>query len=335
MDVSLGTTVSAHRCPVLTQIVIAIPVRNEAERLPQLLRALAAAALQSALPVTVVVLANNCTDHSANILRSFAHPLLRLEVHEITLSDPNAGLARRLAMDLAARTGALMLTTDGDAAPDPHWIAAAIHAATAGADLICGRIEADCRHVLATPSGRRVAEAETAYGKLQHEIRHAMDLLDGRQGSSRPHYIESGASMAIRADCYRLIGGLPKVRSSEDRALVHHAEAQGLIVRYAEDMLATVSGRLHGRAEGGMAETLLYRMQEEDPVADQSMLPVPVLADLWSQAVARRSLPYPSRAHPVGVRLRASDLEAGLPELGRLVEQTVRPKLLMQQERAA
>lgn len=332
MDASSSTFSAADGRPVLTQAVVAVPVRNEARRLPRLLAALSAAALRSPLPVTTVVLANNCTDHSAGIVRSFgASPSMRVELHEVDFADAHAGLARRAAMDLAARAGALILTTDGDAAPGPGWIAAALRAADAGADLICGRISADCRHVLSTPQARRVAAAEAAYGALQHDIRHAIDRLAGRQGPARPHYIESGASMAISAQCYRRIGGLPPVRSSEDRALVHLAESQGLVIRYAEDMRAAVSARLHGRAEGGMAETLLRRMHDPDPLADQAMLPVDVLADLWSQAAEGRVPPYPSRAVSLGRRLRTSDLEAELPGLVRLVEDRVRPHLSRRQ----
>lgn len=335
MDATSSTLVSAHGRPLLTQIVVAVPVRNEARRLPRLLRALSAAAARVALPVTVVVLANNCTDHSAPIVRAFSHPSLRLELHEVDLADANAGTARRMAMDLAVRPGALILTTDGDAAPGPGWLAAALRAANKGAGLICGRIDADCRHVLATPSGRRAARAEAAYGRLQHEIRHAIDQMAGRQGPVRPHYVESGACMAIPADCYRLIGGLPPVRSSEDRALVHRAETHGVVIRYADDMRAAVSGRLHGRAEGGMAETLRQRMQDHDPLVDQAMLPVPVLADLWTRAVLGQAPRYPSRAVAVGPQLRASELEARLPVLRELVEQTVRPHLSMRGEAAA
>lgn len=335
MDGSLLSMIVADNRPALTQIIVAVPVRNEAKRLPQLLCALAAAAMRSPVPVTVVIFANNCTDHSTDIVRSFAHPSLRLELHEVQFADAHAGLARRKAMDLAARAGALILTTDGDAAPDPRWIAAALGAAHSGADVVCGRIDADCRHVLATSPGRRVTAAEVAYSGLQHELRHAIDILAGRQGPRRPHYIESGASMAIRADCYQAIGGLPRVRSSEDRALVHHAEVHGLVVRYADEMNATVSGRLHGRAEGGMAEALRHRMQDEDPQADQSMLPVHLLAELWDRAVGGCPLPFPSRARPVGTRLRASDLEAGLPTLERLIIEAVRPQLLLHQEQAA
>lgn len=335
MDGSLSTIVAAYQRPVLTQIVVAVPIRNEAKRLPRLLHALSAAAKRSALPVTLVVLANNCTDHSTRIVRSFAHGAMRVDLHDVDFPEASAGIARRVAMDLAACPGALILTTDGDAAPYPDWIAAALRTVHAGADVVCGRIEADCRHVLATAPGQRVSAAEADYGELQHEIRHAIDRLAGRQGPARPHYIESGASLGIRADCYSLIGGLPPVRSSEDRAMVHRAETHGLVIRYAEDMGTVVSGRLNGRAEGGMAETLRQRMHDQDPLADQAMLPVHVLAELWAHAAAGYGPLFPNRAVPVGTRLRASNLEAELPGLRDLVELTVRPQLLLRQEKAA
>lgn len=327
MDVSLSDDITFPQRPRLTQIVVAIPVRNEARRLGRLLGALANAAGRSALPVTVVVFANNCTDRSAAIAREHGHPLLTVEVQEAELADATAGAVRRIAFGMAAREGALILTTDGDAVPHADWIAAALHSANAGADVVCGRISADCRRVMACPTGRRAALVERAYGTLLHEVRHGIDRLSGRQGPARPHYMESGASMAIRADALQAIGGMPVARSSEDRALVHRAESCGLTVRYDERMNAAVSARLHGRAEGGMAEALRQRMQIPDPPADQAMLPPAVIARLWADAAAGLAPPFPSRAEPVGPRQRISDLEAALPDLQRLVEGTVRPQL--------
>lgn len=325
MDVSLHPA-ACHDRPALSHVTIAIPIRDEAARMRRLLVALAAAAERSALPVTALVLANNCRDHSAGITAAFAHPLLRIDLHEVTMADASAGGARRLAMELAAQDGALVMTTDGDAVPDPGWIAAALRHANAGADLVCGTIAADCQHVLATASGSRITRAEEAYRALLHETRHAIDQMAGRQGAVLPHYVESAASMAIRADSYRKIGGLPDIRSSEDRALVHLAEGHGLSVRYAEDMHAWVSARLHGRATGGMAEALRERMSEADPLADQALLPVPVVADLWSQALGGLPPFFPSRAAPCGPRPRASDLEAWLPGLQHFTETTLRPQ---------
>lgn len=315
----------------LDAVHIAVPVRNEAGRLPRLLRALATSAARSPVPVSVHVLANDCTDASAPLARNFRDDALAVQVQEVAFpgSRPSAGRARRLAMDSAAHPGTLLLTTDGDATPGPDWIVTALAAAAAGADVVCGTIEVRAGHVLATRSGARITQAEAAYAALVHEVRHGLDQLAGRQPAAgpRPHYMESGASLAIRADAYHAIGGLPALDSSEDRALVGLAERSGLVVRYEPRMRAGVSARLRGRAPGGMAACLSRRMTDPDPVADQAMLPLATLRRLWTQAIAGTHVPYPDRARPWGLPLTASGLEAALPSLRAFVTETVRPDL--------
>ena len=329
MNGSCVAPISQSLQPPPDQIVIAIPVRNEAARIGRLLGALAVAASRCHLPVTAVVLANDCGDRTSAIARGFVQPSLRIELREVSFPDhqASAGRARRVAMDMAARGDALLMTTDGDAVPDPGWINAALGAVVTGADLVCGAITACVDHVLATASGARITRAEGAYAALVHEIRHCLDQMAGRQAVSaaRPHYMESGASMAIRARAYRAIGGLPCVDAGEDRALVHRAEAHGLRIRYADDMRVRVSSRLHGRAQGGMAECLRQRMCDGDPLADQAMLPLEALRRLWAEALAGRPPGFPDRAQIYGTRLRASDLERDLPELNHFVATTVRP----------
>lgn len=329
MDGTVDLSASRPPRPLPCHVVVAIPVRDEEQRLDRLLSALALAARRSSGRVSALVLANNCSDDTAAIARAFHHPALAVETVEIDFpaADASAGIARRLAMDLALRDDALLMTTDGDATPAPDWIAAALHHAAQGADIVCGTIGADARHVLATPSGARITAAEGAYGGFVHEIRHCLDRMAGRQplGGPRPHYMESGAAIAIRADAYAAIGGLPRVRSSEDRALIHRAERHGLKVCYAGDMHAQVSARLIGRAKGGMAECLRRRMTEDDPLADQAMLGVSVLRALWAQAMAGNVPAYPDRSFSHGGRLRASELERGLADLTAFVETRVRP----------
>lgn len=316
--------------PLPGRIAIAVPARNEQARLPRLLSALAAAAEFGSCPVSALVLANNCTDDTARVARAFRHPALAVETVETVFppGQANAGRARRLAMDLAWRPDALLMTTDGDATPAPGFVAAALRHVAQGADLVCGTIGTDARHVLATPSGARIAAAEGAYGALVHEIRHCIDRMAGRQRADgdRPHYTESGAAIAIRGDAYAAIGGLPPIASSEDRALIHQAERHRLRIRYAPDMHAHVSARLFGRARGGMAECLRRRMTDPDPLADQAMLPLSVLRRLWAQAVASQAPLFPDRAVCCGPRLHASDLERRLPGLRDFVERRVRPE---------
>ena len=312
-------------------VVIAIPARDEQARLHRLLSALAIAAQCSPCPVSALVLANNCTDDTAGLARAFRHPALAVETVETAFppAQAHAGRARRLAMDLAWRPDALLITTDGDATPAPDFIAAPLRHVAQGVDLVCGTIGTDARQVLATPSGARIAAAEGAYGALVHEIRHGIDRMAGRQPAdgARPHYMESGAAIAIRGDAYAAIGGLPPAASSEDRALIHQAERHRLRIRYAADMHAHVSARLVGRARGGMAECLRRRMTDPDPLADQAMLPLSVLRRLWAQAVANRAPLFPDRALCRGPRLHASELERRLPGLRDFVERRVRPDL--------
>lgn len=313
----------------ITHVSIAIPVRDEAERLYRLLDALAGAASNCDLPVTAVVLANNCTDASEQIARLFGSPALQVSVHAVTFPVPtaSAGKARRAAMDLAAGPGGLLMTTDADAIPGLGWIRAALDATRAGADLVCGSITADVPHVLATPSGARITRAEEAYSALLRRVRHRLDQVAGRQSlmSAPPHYMESGASMAIRADRYHAIGGLPALDFGEDRALVFRAEAHGLRVHYSPDMSARVSGRLQGRAAGGMAACLRHRMQDTDPLADQAMILPDTLRRMWADAMSGQVRAYPDRSVPAGPHLRASDLEARLQDLAMLVDGTVDP----------
>src|ERR1700679_4230559 len=106
-----------HRRYLGVPIVVAIPVRDEAERIGPCILALAR---QTRKPDAVVLLLNNCSDGTETIARELA-PSLPYELHIICHTFPpaiaNAGQARRLAMqhaaDLAGREGVL-LTTDAD-----------------------------------------------------------------------------------------------------------------------------------------------------------------------------------------------------------------------------
>jgi hypothetical protein len=93
----------------LPGFVLAIPVRDEEERLPACLRALARQRDRLGRPipprlVRVVVFANNCTDQSASVARVLAECWsLHIRVVEARLPPEaaHAGAARRAAMDIA------------------------------------------------------------------------------------------------------------------------------------------------------------------------------------------------------------------------------------------
>ena len=136
--------------------VVAIPVRDEEERLPACLRALARQRdrLGQAMPPTlvrVVVFANNCADRSASLARKLGTGLsLDIRVVEARLppATAHAGAARRAAMDLAeawlveaGEKDGVILTTDADSQVAPNWIAENLASFETGAEAVLGRID--------------------------------------------------------------------------------------------------------------------------------------------------------------------------------------------------
>jgi hypothetical protein len=101
------------------------------------------------------------------------------------------------------------------------------------------------------------------------------------------HQQNSGASLAVRAAALRRAGGAPTVACGEDRALVAALRLTDARVRHAPHIVVPVSGRLEGRAAGGMAETLKRRSQSPDVMADERLEPT---VDALRRALARARL---------------------------------------------
>ncbi len=101
------------------------------------------------------------------------------------------------------------------------------------------------------------------------------------------HQQNSGASLGVRAKLLRRIGGAPMVAHGEDRALVAAARLVDARIRHAPEITVPVSGRLDGRAIGGMAETLRRRSQSPDLLADERLEPS---VDALRRARARANL---------------------------------------------
>jgi cellulose synthase/poly-beta-1,6-N-acetylglucosamine synthase-like glycosyltransferase len=137
--------------------IVAIPARNEADRITRCLSALAMQRDHIGAPVVpgsfaVLVLANNCSDATAALARRLAtqvpYPLWVLEV-TLTGDRATAGGARRRAMDEAAKRldpvigEGLILTTDADSVVSPTWFAENMRALRDGADCVAGYIDAE------------------------------------------------------------------------------------------------------------------------------------------------------------------------------------------------
>jgi len=257
--------------------VVAIPARNEADELEDCLFALAAQ--RPAAIDCLVVCLNNCTDGSAAVIRRIAVALpFCVDVVEVTLPPDRAcaGMARRIAMDRAAALVGLegiLVTTDADARVPPGWLAANLAAIAMGADAVAGQVEIEPFGARLVPQHlHEIDTRECNYAALLDEIR---SLLDPDPADPWPrHDQQCGASIAVTTAAYRHAGGMPLVPLAEDRAAffgnLRQIDAR---IRHAPEVRVVVSARLHGRAQGGMADTIRRRITRVDPFLDARLEP--------------------------------------------------------------
>jgi GT2 family glycosyltransferase len=254
--------------------VVAIPVRDEAERIG---RCLAALSRQSVPADHVVLLLNNCSDHTAEVVKELPPAHHKLHIIECSLEESlaSAGVARAMAMkhatslvDSLRRDEAVILTTDADAEVPHNWIEANLGAIEQGADAVCGMAVIDPLEALLIPRHLHEDDArEVAYGRLLDETA-SLVLPDAADPWPR-HTEDSGASIAIRASMLRRVGGVPCLHSGEDRALIGRLRLIDARVRHDPKISVVVSGRIEGRAQGGMADTIRRRIVKQDEFADR------------------------------------------------------------------
>jgi hypothetical protein len=266
--------------------VVAIPVRNEEERLPACLRALARQLDRSGQPipptaVRIVLFANNCTDQSASLARKLGRCWalgVRVVEASLPLATAHAGAARRAAMDLAeawlvegGERDGMILTTDADSQVAPNWIAENLAAFEAGAEAVLGRIDLDEDGKLLSDALHRRGELEDRYERLLTELSW---LLDPQGHNPWPHHATiSGASLGIIRTAYCRVGRLPRVALGEDKALIALLSRQDARIRYSPTIHVITSGRTNGRAPGGVADTLAIRNREPEAFCDDALEP--------------------------------------------------------------
>jgi hypothetical protein len=266
--------------------VIAIPAKDEEERLPACLRALASQRDGFGRPipprlVRVVVFANNCTDESASLARKLGGDLslnVRVVEAQLARAAAHAGNARRGAMDLAeawlAEEGewdGVILTTDADSQVAPNWIAENLAAFEAGAEAVLGRIDLDGEGEFLPEALHQRGRLEDTYERLLTELSWLLDPLDYNPW---PHHATiSGATLGVTRTAYCRAGRLPRVPLGEDKALIAVLSRQDAKIRYSPTVYVITSGRTDGRAPGGVADTLGIRSREPDAFCDDALEP--------------------------------------------------------------
>jgi Glycosyl transferase family 2 len=265
--------------------IVAIPARDEADRISRCLAALAMQRDRLGAPIEtgsfgVLLLVNNSTDETALAARNTASRLpYPLEVVDVSLSqNATAGGARRRAMEEAAdrlRKGVgdgVLLTTDADSVVSPSWYADSMSHLELGADCVAGYIDAEPAEIVSHGAvflarGR----LEDTYLRLVAEI---YALCDPRPHDPWPnHRVSSGASLAVKLAAYKAVGGMPDKALGEDGAFTALLDENGFKVRHALDVSVLTSCRLDGRASGGAADTMRHRRDVPDAPCDDELEP--------------------------------------------------------------
>ncbi|MET9964261.1 glycosyltransferase family 2 protein [Streptomyces sp. NPDC006326] len=192
---------------------VVVPAHQEEARLPATLKALAA---QHDRDFTLLVVDNASADRTGAVAREFARTA-PFPVEVIEEPEKGVGSAVDTGFRYAIGRGAALLArTDADCLPRPGWAGAARAALTDRPGLVCGRITA--RRDEHGPLGRAgfavLVRLAALFGRLRpgHARRH---------GFRAPYRMHAGNNMAITAELYLAVGGMPRRPSPTDRLFLN------------------------------------------------------------------------------------------------------------------
>ena len=227
----------------IAAIGIVVPARNEESRLPRCLSALSAAtralrAADAGAPrVRAILVADGSTDGTRRIAEDWPGV-------EVVLSDAGrVGAARGAGVNHLLQTedragtaprNVWIACTDADSSVPAGWLQTQLDQARSGVELVLGTVR---------PDPQELAAGLLAAWRRRHLI------ADGH-----PHV--HGANMGVRGDTYLTAGGFEDVTAHEDVLLSLAVRSAGGLVLSTGASPVLTSGRMRGRAPGGMAHYL-------------------------------------------------------------------------------
>jgi cellulose synthase/poly-beta-1,6-N-acetylglucosamine synthase-like glycosyltransferase len=231
---------------VISALAVVIPARNEAATVGACLGSVQAALRQLPPDVTtsLCVVLDRCTDGTPQIVETILRASPRSGV-VVNSGDGELGTIRHRGV-LAARShlsghptgNTWLLHTDADTTVPIGWARTHLRRARRGAHAVAGLADID----------------DMTHLRAEVRRRYLNILADNR--GSRSHRHVYGANLGVRADAYDAIGGFAARSTGEDRDLIDRVRAAGYRVDHASDVPVSTSGRLAGRAPGGVAALL-------------------------------------------------------------------------------
>jgi len=228
--------------------VIVVPAHNEFSRLSRCLGAIRTATTAAAVPTSVVVVLDDCSDDSENLAAQWGP-----DVHFLPIDERNVGAARaagfRYAKSTLGDAGSRIwyATTDADTEVGNDWL---VRQLGSSADMVLG--------------GVRV-------GQWRHHSEEVAELYEARYRAEAPHrHHVHGANMGFSSDAYWRVGGFASLASGEDVDLVERFRAAGYRIHWDDTLWVTTSDRRIGRAPNGFADHLKEVSQEVEADGDRA-----------------------------------------------------------------
>lgn len=226
---------------------IVVPARNEETLLPSCLSALQQAVRSVPIPVHVLVVADSCTDGTAEAARAGGAGVISIRARSVGAARA-AGMTELLRLTAAADPAAVWLaTTDADTVVPPGWLGRQLGYAGQGWDVVLGTV--------------------TVTDWSEHPPHVPIAFAARYESGGRPHPHVHGANLGIRASAYLAAGGFTPLRTAEDHALVAAAARAGGSVLRASDITVQTSGRRQARAPHGFSQLLRTLASPAAPVS--------------------------------------------------------------------
>lgn len=244
---------------MITAVGVVVPARNEQDRIGACLRSVREALqwLPEEVAVAVAVVLDRCSDETsarvAAVIDGWPHAEVLLVGGDVPASPRptgatradvgmlrSVGLARALArLRPHPTTRTWLLSTDADTTVPTDWVCEHLRLAAVGAHGVAGLAELDGAAQM-SPEARR---------------RYRAIVERGIQGRAHGHVY--GANLGVRADAYLAVDGFPVgAGAGEDHGLWRRMAAAGYRLEHPTSLRVRTSARLHGRAEGGLADLL-------------------------------------------------------------------------------
>lgn len=217
----------------IEHVVVAIPARNEAQRLPAALAAVHAASGMCPVPVTVVVAADACTDGTAGVALTGGALVVVSSAGRVGAARA-AAIATGLEAVRADPERVWIANTDADSLVPADWLAVHLEFAERGVALLRGAVRPDARELAA------------------EHLRRWLSLNPPAEHHGHVH----GANLGLTAAAYLAAGGFRDLPLQEDVELVRLVGASGGVTASTARAPVTTSARPVGRLEGGFATYL-------------------------------------------------------------------------------